>query len=168
METKGLVKTGSRKDSAANGTFLNGAVFFPPAGSPKPAELQDPNERRRRDLPPVQRFPKIDDVAARGDNYISGEADWVHFAATVSTSPDQIAIAPGYLKREWTENGRRYFRYEMDSPIFDFFAFLSARYAVKRDHWNDVVIEIDYHPGHPYNVDRMIEAVKKSLDSFTA
>jgi len=65
------------------------------------------------------------------------------------------------------ENGRRYFRYEMDSPIFDFFAYLSARYAVKRDRWNDVAIEIDYHPDHAYNVDRMIAAVKASLDYFT-
>jgi aminopeptidase N len=56
----------------------------------------------------------------------------------------------------------------MDSPIFDFFAYLSARYAVKRDRWKDVAIEIDYHPGHPYNVDRMIDAVKKSLDYYTA
>jgi ABC-2 type transport system permease protein len=167
IENHGFVNNGPRNEIVANGTFFNSADFFPHVGYSKTGELDDPTERRRRDLPPVQRFPKIDDVAARGDNYLSAEADWVKFATTVSTSPDQIAIAPGYLKREWTENGRRYFRYEMDSPIFDFFAYLSARYAVKRDHWNDVAIEIDYHPVHAYNVDRMIEAVKKSLDYFT-
>jgi hypothetical protein len=85
----------------------------------------------------------------------------------VSTSPDQIAIAPGYLQREWTENGRRYFHYKMDSPILGFWAYLSARYAVKRDRWNDVDIEIYYHEPHHFNVDRMIESVKKSLDYFT-
>jgi len=167
VENRGFVNNGSRNEIVYNGTFFNSFDFFPHVGYVRNVELDDPNERRRRDLPPVQRFPKIDDVAARGDNYLSGEADWIHFATTVSTSPDQMAIAPGYLKREWMENGRRYFRYEMDSPIFDFFAYLSARYAVKRDRWNDVAIEIDYHADHAYNVDRMIAAVKASLEYFT-
>ena len=52
-------------------------------------------------------------------------------------SADQIAIAPGYLQREWTEDGRRYFHYKMDAPILNFFAFQSARYAVKKDVWLD-------------------------------
>ncbi|HYS78663.1 MAG TPA: M1 family aminopeptidase, partial [Candidatus Dormibacteraeota bacterium] len=167
IENRGFVNNGSHNQIVYNGTFFDSFDFFPHVGYVKRVELDDPNERRRRDLPPVQRFPKIGDAAAHADTYLSGEADWVRFATTVSTSPDQIAIAPGYLKREWTENGRRYFRYEMDSPIFDFFAYLSARYAVRRDRWNDVDIEVDYHPDHAYNVDRMIAAVKKSLDYFT-
>ena len=37
---------------------------------------------------------------------------------------DQIAIAPGYLQREWQENGRNFFEYSMGSTdIADFFAF---------------------------------------------
>ena len=86
----------------------------------------------------------------------------------MSTDPDQIAIAPGYLQREWTENGRRVFRYTMDAPILNFWAILSGRYAVKRDKWRDVDIAIFYHPSHTYNLDRMIASVKKSLDYFTA
>ena len=39
---------------------------------------------------------------------------------------------------------------------------------MKRDRWRDVTIEIFYHEPHDYNVDRMIDAVKKSLDYFTA
>ena len=45
--------------------------------------------------------------------------------------------------------------------------FLSGRYAIRRDAWNDVAIEIDYHPAHTYNVDRMVDAIKRSLDYFT-
>jgi ABC-2 type transport system permease protein len=48
---------------------------------------------------------------------------------------------------------------------------VSARYAVKRDTWHgpdgDVAIEIDYHPGHEVNLDRMMAGVKDSLDYFT-
>jgi ABC-2 type transport system permease protein len=167
VENPGFVNNGLRAEIVANGTFFNNYNFFPHVGYSRQTELDDPNERRRRGLPPVQRFPKIDDEAARRNNYISNEADWVHFETTVSTSPDQIALAPGYLQREWTENGRRYFQYAMDSPIFNFFAYLSARYAVEKDHWNDVAIEVYYHPAHKFNVERMITGVKKSLDYFT-
>ncbi|HXH28706.1 MAG TPA: M1 family aminopeptidase, partial [Candidatus Polarisedimenticolia bacterium] len=167
IENPGFVNDGSRTEFVRNGTFFNSFDYFPHVGYLRSRELQDPNERRRRGLPAVQRFPRIDDAAARANSYISNEADWVRFATTVSTSPDQIAIAPGYLRREWTDKGRRYFRYEMDSPMLDAFAYLSARYAVKRDRWKDVAIEVDYHPDHAYNVDRMIAAVKASLDYDT-
>jgi aminopeptidase N len=109
----------------------------------------------------------VNDLEARRNTYIASDSDWVTFEATVSTSPDQIAMAPGYLQREWTENGRRYFHYTMDSPILNFYSFLSARYEVKRDAWNGVAIEVLYHPGHAYNVERMIQAVKDSLDYYT-
>ena len=163
----GFVNENSNTDLVANGTFISSQDYFPHIGYSNGNELQDPNERRKRGLPPVQRFPKIDDAAARNSNYLSSEADWIHYETNVSTSPDQIALAPGYLQREWEEGGRRHFHYAMDAPIFDYFAYLSARYAVKRDKWNDVAIEIYYHPDHPYNVDRMINGVKKSLDYFT-
>src|SRR5690606_3038189 len=96
------------------------------------------------------------------------DGDWIDFEATVGTSADQVAMAPGYLQREWTEGGRRYFHYQMDAPILNFYSFLSARYEVRRDRWNDVAIEIYHHPGHEYNLDRMIESVKASLDYYPA
>ena len=105
-------------------------------------------------------------------NALQGAADFIAFEATVSTEPDQIAISPGYLQREWTENGRRYFHYKMDAPILNFYAFQSARYAVKKDVWagpsGNVAIEIYYQPGHEFNLDSMILSVKDSLDYFSA
>jgi aminopeptidase N len=60
----------------------------------------------------------------------------------------------------------------MDAPILNFYSFLSARYAVRRDHWRgpdgrDVAIEIYYHPGHEYNLDRMVDGIKQSLSLYT-
>ncbi len=150
-----------------NGTFFNSNDYFPHLGYFRNLQLLDPSKRKKHGLPPVERVPKITDENARRDNALSRESDWMDFDTVVSTSPDQIAISPGYLQKEWTENGRRYFHYKMDSPILAFWSYLSARYAVKRDHWNDVAIEIYYDPAHPYNVDRMIAASKKSLDYFT-
>jgi len=118
-------------------------------------------------LGPARRLPKRDDAAAHGNNLISCDADWVHFQATLSTSADQIALAPGYLQKEWVKDGRRYFHYVQDTPILDFFSFQSAHYKVARDKWHDVNLEIYYDPQHPYNVERMFKAMKLSLDYYT-
>ena len=167
IANRGFVNGAANNDVVANGTFINNFSYFPHLGYQSAGELQDRNKRKKYGLDPVVRLPKIDDPRARDVNELSAESDFLNLDTTVSTSADQIAIAPGYLQKEWTANGRRYFRYKTTSPILGFWSYLSARYAVKRDHWNDVAIEVYYDPKHPYNVDRMIYAIKKSLDYFT-
>lgn len=149
-----------------NGTFINNFAF-PHFCYNKGNELQDNNDRRKYGLGPIERLPKRDDTAAHADNLISCDADWVHFEATLSTSADQIALAPGYLQKQWSEGDRQYFHYVQDTPILDFFSFQSARYAVARDQWNDVNLEVYYDPQHPYNIPRMLAAMKLSLDYYT-
>jgi aminopeptidase N len=38
---------------------------------------------------------------------------------------------------------------------------------VKRDKWNNVNLEIYHHPDHTFNIDRMMEAMQKSLDYYS-
>lgn len=47
--------------------------------------------------------------------------------------------------------------------MLNFYAFNSGRYEVKRDKWNDVNLEIYYHKNHAYNLDRMMDAMKKII-----
>ena len=164
---EGFTNAGEGTPVNENGTFFNNKQFFPNFGYTATAQLDDRNERRKRGLGDVPRMPKLEDEAARANNYLTHDADWVNFDTTVSTSSDQIALAPGYLQKEWTEKGRHYFHYKMDVPMLPFWSYLSARYTVKRDKWKDVPIEIYYDAKHPYDVDRMIDRVKKSLDYFT-
>lgn len=149
-----------------NGTFFNSSQL-PHFGYDPSRQIVDRNERRKRDLGEVPRMPKLEDEKARYDIGMM-DSDWINFEATVSTSADQIALAPGYLQREWTENGRRYFHYKMDRPMLPYYCFLSARWQVKRGEWRGLPIEIYYDAKHAYNVDRMIEATRKSLDYFSA
>lgn len=163
----GFVNGGSDTSLVYNGSFFNNGQYFPSLGYEPGRQLVDRGKRRKLGLGPVDRMAKVDDLHARRNNYITNDSDWIDFETTVSTTPSQIAIAPGYLQREWTENGRRYFHYKMDSPILHFYSYLSADWEVKRDRWKDVNIEIYHHAPHTYNVDRMIDSVKKSLDYFT-
>ena len=167
-DNHGFVNSGSDTSLVYNGTFFNNRSYFPNLGYNEGRELQDRNDRRKQGLPPVHRMAKVNDMFARRNTYLTKDSDWIDFETVVSTSPDQIVLAPGYLQREWTQNGRRYFHYKMDSPILHFYSYLSADYTVKRDRWKDVAIEIYYHKPHTYNVDRMVDGIKKSLDYFTA
>ena len=150
-------------DLAYNGTLL-GDRYMPFAGYAEDIELTDDSTRHKHGLDKVKRLPKLDDVAARNINAAATDADWITFEGTVSTSPDQIAVMPGYLQKEWTENGRRYFQYRVDAPILPLLSLDSARYEVRRDRWKDVNLEIYYHPGHEFDLDQMIDSMKASLE----
>lgn len=171
--SKGFSEGAASTEIVQNGSFFNSGLL-PYIGYPEQAELSDNTTRKKYGLKPKPRMPSINDSTAYGNTYISKDADWIRFEATVSTIPSQIAIAPGYLEKEWTKGNRRYFKYKMDRPILNFYAFLSADYQVKKDVWvdpkdasNKVNIEVYYHKDHTYNLDRMIKGVKKSLDYYT-
>jgi hypothetical protein len=159
----GFVNHGSDTSIVYNGTFFDNRDYFPLLGYNEGMQLVDRNARRKHDLEPVLRMAKVDDLEARRNTYVVTDSDWIGFETVVSTSADQVAIAPGYLQRQWQEGERRYFHYKMDATILNFFAYLSADYQVRHDTWNDVAIDIYYHQPHDYNLDRMIEGVKKTL-----
>lgn len=162
----GFANSGSNTNIVGNGTFINSG-YLPTFGYSEDGELTDDDDRKEQGLPRKERMASIDDTLARRNTYISNDADWIDFETIVSTSSDQIAIAPGYLQKEWQSGGRRYFHYKMDSKILNFYSFLSARYEVFRDTWNGVNIEIYYHKGHEYNLARMNAGIKASLEYFT-
>ena len=145
-----------------NGTFIADDVF--PGLGYRPIELSGNGKRAKYGLPPLPaERPHPSDSAALRNSYSSRDADWIAFEATVSTSADQVALAPGYLQREWQENGRRYFQYKMDSRIKDYYGFNSGRYNVLMGQWNGVSLEIYHHPGHEHNLDNMMEGLKGAL-----
>lgn len=165
---KGFTNSPEGKFLAHNGTFFNNSVL-PQFGYQSQYQLTDRNDRRKYGLSEeVPRMPKLGDQKARANTYISNDADWISFDTTVSTAADQIALAPGTLQKEWTANGRRYFHYKMDQPMLNFFAYLSARYAVKKVDDHGVTLSVYYNPAHAWNVDRMIEAMQDSLAYYDA
>ncbi|PZU86723.1 MAG: hypothetical protein DI529_08395 [Chryseobacterium sp.] len=163
---KGFSNSDVVTDIVKNGTFFN-SDNLPGLGYDSDSELSENDARKKYGLKPKPRMAKVNDQKARMNNYISNDSDWIRFQTQISTNDNQIAIAPGYLQKEWKENGRRYFTYKMDSPILNFYAFLSADYQVKKSKWNNVNIEIYYQKGHEYNLDRMIASTQKSLDYYT-
>ncbi len=159
-----------------NGSFLNAGLtadtsLVPSFGYSEDGEISSDSDRRKFGLPPRPRRHDLDDKAYHNKNALSRDADWISYRAQFCTAGDQLPVTSGYVERDWTENGRRCIAYRMNATMADIYSFVSARYALRRDTWHgpdgDVAIEIDYHPGHEYNLDRMVAGVKDSLDYFT-
>lgn len=147
-----------------NGTFLNTLDLLPTIGYQVEFELGDPGTRRKLGLPIERRMALLsDDPRGRGSNEIMEHADHIRFACTIGTAPDQIGIAPGTLKKEWEENGKRWFRYESETPILNFWSVLSARYVVSREQAEGVTFEVYHHPEHGTNVQRMLKAMRDAI-----
>lgn len=150
-----------------NGTFFNNLIG-PQIGYMRQAELTDIEERENHGLVGTGVTPlEPDNLEARRNHYISSNSDWVNVETVISTSEDQIAIAPGSLKDSWKKDGRRYFHYELDHPSLNFFSFCSAKYKVDGRKWNGVDVEVYYHPEHEWNVDLMLNSIRKSLEYYS-
>jgi aminopeptidase N len=166
-EQRGFRNSGNESRIVDNGTFLDNTEFAPLLGMSRDNLLQDRAKRRKYGLPPELRPAKLEDEGARRFNALRRDSDWVNTDITVSTRADQVAIAPGYLESTSVSDGRRIARYRSDAPILNFYSVQSAHYAIARDRWKDVDLAVYYDEAHAYNVERMIAAMKASLDYFT-
>jgi ABC-2 type transport system permease protein len=163
---RGFSNDGEDTFVTGNGSFVNNGIL-PHIGYLRGVEMSQDDDRRKYGLAPRERMADLDDPAGRNSSYIGQDADWISLEVTACTSPDQLAVAPGQLERRWIESGRNCFLYKSPGKVLSFFSVLSARYTQRRDRWRDVDIEIDYHAAHAYNVDRMIAAVKDTLEYAT-
>jgi hypothetical protein len=160
--TNGFVNSNSNTNVVYNGTFVSN-VYFPGLGYNRRYELSDDGLRKKNGLPEKERMLHRGDPRGLAVNVFGKDADRIRFEIVVGTEQGQMAVAPGYLLNERQESGRKYFHYKMDAPMSNFYSIVSARYSVKRDTWKEVNLEIYYHPGHEYNLGRMMEGMKDAL-----
>jgi hypothetical protein len=153
-------------DVIENGTFVNNLAFEPIIGMDRRGLLTDRTKRRRQHLPDELRPPKLEDMSAVGKNYI--HADWVMSDITLSTSADQVPIAPGNQVSDVIANGRHIARFVSPAPILNFFLIQSARYTVTTRMHNGLKLSVYYLPSHNWNVDKILNAMGTSLDYYRA
>ena len=154
-----------------NGTFFNNGESMAIVGFNDNWRLTARQQRRREGLEPIDRAFPLEDESHWNENGITN-SHYVGFRSEVCTSADQIAIAPGYLEREWTETdeqgrARQCYEYVMDRPILNFYSWLSARYEVAERETDGILYQVFYHPDHAWNVERMLEAGEDSIGYFS-
>ena len=95
------------------------------------------------------------------------DADWVRFEAVLSTAADQVALTTGDLVEEWSEGDRRYFHYRTERPVTNLLPFVSGRFAVARERWQGIDLEVYHHPDHDANIEHFLEVARRSLDDLS-
>ena len=164
-KTRGIENQVSNQELVQNGTFFNNSIA-PHFGYDPSQRLMDPKRRKDYQLAPAESVPTLtrECGVACLSHYVGQDADWVDVETVISTSGDQIAVAPGSLLEQWTKDGRNFYRYKLDHPSVNFYSFISARYEVDRSKAGDVDVEVYYHPEHDWNVPRMSQSIKAALD----
>ncbi len=154
-----------------SGTFVDNGRVIPGIGIAR-NYMQNPDTRRKYDLPEAEHLPVRTNKDARGRNFFDPHSHYIDFEATVCTDLDQIGIAPGELLRTYETDGRSCRDYKAVRPIANFYSFLSGDYVVATDEWTApdgtvIPLEIFYYAAHDYNVPLMMEAMKDSFKTFT-
>ena len=172
FQPRGFGNSGTTRSVTANGTRLP-LDQLPVVGYQRQREITSARERRAHGLSPRPLIlPSLYDTAARYDATWS-DAEGNMLEMVVGTSEDQIAVAPGTLRRTWMEGGRRYFHYETSAPIGSEYSVYSAKYAVREATWTHpstgqaVAIRIFHHPEHTATLDDMVRSVRASLDYYS-
>lgn len=180
-----LLEVNSVKEYKGFGNYIygtdildNGALMgdgLPGIGYDDDEELNNEEDRKAYGLPKKEEdFTDEDDSTGRRFLLEGRAVNLNSFDITVSTSSDQIALAPGTLEKQWVENGRNYYHYVSNPQgVYSGIGFASARYAVLKDtvalqKQQPVSVELYYQPEHNTNLQRFVAAYKDGLQYFSS
>jgi ABC-2 type transport system permease protein len=146
-----------------NGAFMRISRFFPQFGYQAGNEIEDEQERSKRNFGKATPLLVLEDARTRNA--------FVNLTMQISTAPDQIPVGVGDKIKEWRgvdTNGqqRNFVLYQTpaSAPIPFRFGVASARYAVVAARHGSTDIEILYHPQHHENVPHLLVNAKRTLE----
>ena len=100
----------------------------------------------------------------RAQNYFHTDAEACFIETRISTEKNQIAIAPGKLITQESENGRGIFHYKTKHKQKLNYSFHSGEYAKMEVLYKGITIEVYAHINHDQNINMMIEGLKAGID----
>lgn len=171
VSSRGFHENGIDASVTPQATFFTNRSWFPSIGYQRERELITANDRRDHGLQPRPLIAFLNDEEAYNDR-----GRGVSFVAVMGTSADQIAVAPGALRRSWTDTSaqpgnRKYFEYSAETLGWEW-SFFSARYKLHEEVWkrsdsSNVLIRAYHHPGHTAHLKTMLAAIRASFDYYS-
>lgn len=141
-----------------NGSFIRISNYFPRPGYKSDNEIDDAKERAKRNMTRSRSIKSLDEKFSESFDY-----GFINFDAVISTGKDQIAVGIGELTNRWEKDNRNYFQYTSETAVPFRFAVASARYAVRKASYNNLNIEVYYHPEHHQNIDHLLTVAEDTL-----
>ena len=164
--TRGFSDNNPRNELARNGCRLHLSAweaneYFPTIGYMRTYELVSKQERRKYGLPETPLLPALEE-ADRSYNPMG--VSFITYDAVLSTCSSQTAITNSDLVGQWTEGGRNFYHYRSQQPMENEIVLLSGEYEVKKANYKGKSLEVFYDRRHPWNVDRILQGIRSSLD----
>ena len=155
---QGIPNEGMKTLITGKGTYFS-SDWLPAIGYQADREIFDPTHRSARGLRPKDFLESAEDTYSR---------QRIQVDAVIGTDGGQLAVGPGQLLRDWTEEDRRYFHYRTDASVNPKLGFFSSDYAVHEGEWTSdsgqvVAVSILHHPDHVGNLPRMMHSLRSSL-----
>ncbi|HET6431273.1 M1 family aminopeptidase [Dyella sp.] len=166
LQQVGFRASGTQTSIVSNGTQLDTVHATPRIGMSDLGLLEDPSIRRKYGLPERAPFPRLDDLSA---TYVTPNSDlsWTSSSITVSTSADQVPVAPGRRAWERVQGGRRSALFVSEQPMKNLLSINSGRFAVKESSAGGITYRIYFDPRHAWNVDRMMKVMQASIGYYS-
>ncbi len=174
-QPKGFESDDSDTKVVYNGTFFDNDEL-PGFGYERQYELSDEDERKNFGLNPGLQKAKRNDERELLNSTGGSDSYGVKLNLIISTEVPQAALTAGNLMAHWNKNGRNYYHYKTNQKVINFYPVLSANYERLHEKYTpagtqtskSADIEIYYQKGHEYNLSRMMNAMKMSLDYYSA
>lgn len=174
LKPKGFNSGSSISSVQGNGTFIHNNEF-PTLGYNRKYEMSEESDRKKYGLANSPLKAPLDDINALRVARSGSDSHGLKTHVIIGTSGDQTGITSGRLVKKWEEVDRNYFEYKTDESMIDFYSINSGEYEVLQDTWysvnqvnNPVDLEIYYHPRHSYNLERMMNGIRASLNYYTS
>jgi hypothetical protein len=166
LERRGFTNDPAATELAANGTWID-RRFLPLIGY-QPAFEALGDIRKEFNLGPPASMPFAANPGdALNHQQIRNDAELIKADVVIGTSANQVAFTAGQARRNWAENGRRYFEYVLAPPTSIAGGYFSARYAVTEGRWRDARLQVLHDPGDVANVERMMNGMKAALEYYS-
>lgn len=168
---QGFTSRGVNSAITEQGSAFNNVTWFPVIGYQSQRGIISPSQRKEYGLPDRPLLASLSS-AHDGDRILFSSNEGILLETTMGTTDSQMAVAPGELKKKWTEGNRNYYHYETTHPIGNEWNFFSAAYDVYEKRWTSaahtpVMVRIFYYPPHRTHIEHMMQGVMEALEYYT-
>lgn len=164
---RGFQNTGIFTTLNAKYSYFGVDEFLPTFGYSSILEMTEEAQRIKEGLPKDVTLAPANNQRALYETYLPGVSSWATAEIKISLPETHQAFFPGKLIKNVSQKGFNHFTYKTERKTLPFFTMATGDYEVLKDSWNSIDLEIHYYHSHDWNIDRMMEGMKHSLELFT-
>jgi ABC-2 type transport system permease protein len=166
-EYSGFQNSGIFTSLTTKHSYFGIETVIPNLGYSSILEIAEEGTRAKQGLSREVELADQDNLKARYKTYIPGISSWAMAKVNVRLPVGLNLFFPGEQTHYQEKEGHQYFEFDFSHKAIPFLVFIVGEYESLEDKWEGIDLGIYYHQSHHWNVDRMMEGMKHSLEYFT-